>query len=205
MQTMSDRLGMHRGTLVLLDEATGRLRTETAFGLASEDIERNRFALGEGITGNVVATGRARVIPRRASRPRLSESHQPVAQLRRCERARSASCACRSEIDGRTAGAVAVDKIYTTAERLAADQTFVEIITAFLAQAIQINRMVMRQKGGVARGDRAAPGPGPRPLQVRQHHRRLARRCTRCSTSSARSPTAGRRCCCSARPARARR
>src|SRR5688500_14833810 len=61
MQLVDERLGMHRGTLVLLDDSTGRLRTEIAYGLASEDIERNRFALGEGITGNVVATGRARV------------------------------------------------------------------------------------------------------------------------------------------------
>ena len=57
MQIISESLQMHRGTLVLLDDSTGRLRTETAYGLSAEDIERNRFALGEGITGNVVATG----------------------------------------------------------------------------------------------------------------------------------------------------
>src|SRR5262245_27781902 len=62
MQVISDKLDMHRGTLVLLDESTGRLRTEAAIGLAPDDIERNRFALGEGVTGNVVATGRARII-----------------------------------------------------------------------------------------------------------------------------------------------
>ena len=49
MQLMSERLGMHRGTLVLLDDSTGRLRTETAYGLSADDIERNRFALGEGL------------------------------------------------------------------------------------------------------------------------------------------------------------
>src|SRR3954468_18154592 len=63
MQIISDKLNMHRGTLVLLDESTGRLRTEAAVGLAQGDIDRNRFALGEGITGNVVATGRARIVP----------------------------------------------------------------------------------------------------------------------------------------------
>src|SRR5215510_15610435 len=62
MQIISEKLHMHRGTLVLLDESTGRLRTEAAIGLAPDDIERNRFALGEGITGNVVATGRARIV-----------------------------------------------------------------------------------------------------------------------------------------------
>src|SRR5258705_11172251 len=63
MQIISDKLNMHRGTLVLLDESTGRLRTEGAIGLTDEEIARGKYALGEGITGNVVATGRARVIP----------------------------------------------------------------------------------------------------------------------------------------------
>src|ERR1700689_1077186 len=63
MQIISDKLHMHRGALVLLDESTGRLRTEAAAGLSPEEIERGKYALGEGITGNVVATGRPRIIP----------------------------------------------------------------------------------------------------------------------------------------------
>ena len=59
MQIISEKLDMRRGALVLLDESTGRLRTEAAVGLTPEEIERGKYALGEGITGNVVATGRA--------------------------------------------------------------------------------------------------------------------------------------------------
>src|SRR5207244_5249506 len=62
MQIISDKLNMHRGTLVLLDESTGRLRTEAAVGLGADEIERAKYAVGEGVTGGVVATGRARVI-----------------------------------------------------------------------------------------------------------------------------------------------
>ena len=62
MQIISDKLNMHRGTLVLLDESTGRLRTEAAVGLGAEEIERAKYAVGEGVTGGVVATGRARII-----------------------------------------------------------------------------------------------------------------------------------------------
>src|SRR5437660_12174425 len=61
MQIISDKLNMRRGTLILLDESTGRLRTEAALGLSSEDIDRNRFALGEGVTGNVVRSEERRV------------------------------------------------------------------------------------------------------------------------------------------------
>src|SRR5215212_7777075 len=69
MKIISDKLDMHRGTLVLLDESTGRLRTEAAVGLTPDEIERGRYALGEGITGNVVATGRPRVVADLRSEP----------------------------------------------------------------------------------------------------------------------------------------
>src|ERR1700761_6656466 len=63
MQIISEKLDMRRGSLVLLDESTGRLRTEAAVGLTPDEIERGKYALGEGITGNVVATGRPRIVP----------------------------------------------------------------------------------------------------------------------------------------------
>src|ERR1700726_1818645 len=63
MQIISDKLNMHRGALVLLDESTGKLRTEAAIGMTPDEIERGKYAVGEGITGSVVATGRPRIIP----------------------------------------------------------------------------------------------------------------------------------------------
>src|SRR5947208_8027513 len=108
MQVISDKLNMHRGTLVLLDESTGRLRTEAAIGLTPDDIERNRFALGEGVTGNVVATGRARIIHdvrtdpdflNRAGRLGTNAGDPPISFL-----------CIPIKIEGRTAGALSVDK-----------------------------------------------------------------------------------------------
>src|SRR2546423_4647073 len=144
MQIISDKLNMRRGTLILLDESTGRLRTEAALGLSPDDIDRNRFALGEGVTGNVVATGRARIIadvrsdPDFLNRTRRLASEPPDARV---------SFLCVPiKIEGRTAGALAVDKPFISDEQLRNDQIFLDIISSFLAQAIQINRMVMRQK-----------------------------------------------------------
>ena len=145
MQVISERLGMHRGTLVLLDDSTGRLRTETAYGLAPEDIERNRFALGEGITGNVVATGRPRVIPDVRSDPDFLNRTNRLRRYEKTDQVVSFICV-PVKIENRTAGAVAIDKLWQGEAQLQADQTFLEIIAAFLGQAIQINRMVMRQK-----------------------------------------------------------
>jgi len=144
MQIINDKLHMHRGALVLLDESTGRLRTEAAVGMTPDEIDRGKYALGEGITGNVVATGRARIVADIRNEPdflnktgRLNHEHhnEPVSFL-----------CVPIKIEGRTAGALSVDMPYISDERLKQDHDFLNIIGAFLAQAIQINRMVLRQK-----------------------------------------------------------
>jgi len=142
MQLISDKLNMRRGALILLDESTGRLRTEAAIGLTSEEIERGKYAIGEGVTGSVVATGRARIVRDLRKEPdflnrtgRFSQADSPTSFL--CVPIR---------IEGRVAGALSVDKPFINDEVLDSDHKVLDIISALLAQAIQINRMVMREK-----------------------------------------------------------
>jgi Nif-specific regulatory protein len=142
MQIISDKLSMRRGALVLLDESTGRLRTEAAVGLTGEEIERGKYAVGEGITGNVVATGRARIVRDLRAEPDFLNR---TGRLGANDEAVSFICV-PIKIENRTAGALSVDLPFSDDHQLSADQAFLEIIAAFLAQAIQINRMVMRQK-----------------------------------------------------------
>src|SRR5918999_1145957 len=140
MQTISDKMDMHRGALVLLDESTGRLRTEAAVGMTPDEIERGKYALGEGITGNVVATGRPRVIADVRAEPDFLNR---TGRLNPATAGAAVSFICVPiRIEGRTAGALSVDKPFVSEERLKSDHKFLEIIAAFLAQAIQINRIV---------------------------------------------------------------
>jgi Nif-specific regulatory protein len=143
MQIISDKLSMRRGTLILLDESSGRLRTEAAIGLTFEEMERGKYALGEGITGSVVANGRPRIISDVRNEPDFLNRTGRVAP----DNTEPISFICVPiKIEGRTAGALSVDKPFTGEEQLRSDAKFLDIIGAFLGQAIQINRMVMRQK-----------------------------------------------------------
>jgi Nif-specific regulatory protein len=144
MQILIDKLHMLRGSLVLLDESIGRLRIEAAVGFSQEEVERGTYALGEGVTGNVVATGRARVIPDIRNEPDFL-NRTFSRDLARLESAISFLCV-PIKIEGRTAGALSVDKAYVNEDELASDQQFLTIVAAFLSQAIQLNRIVLRQK-----------------------------------------------------------
>jgi Nif-specific regulatory protein len=144
MQILSDKLTMHRGTLVLLDESTGRLRTEAAVGLTADEMERGKYALGEGITGNVVATGRPRIVADVRKEPDFLNK---TGRFNPATEGGQVSFLCVPiKIEGRTTGALSVDKPFTSDEQLRSDYRFLDIVSAFLSQAIQINRMVMRQK-----------------------------------------------------------
>jgi Nif-specific regulatory protein len=144
MQIISDKLLMRHGALILLDDSTGRLRTEAAVGLTPEEIERGKYALGEGITGMVVATGRARIIPDVRSEPDFLNRTGRVS-AEEADQAISFLC-IPIKIEGRVAGALSVDRLFLGEEQLNSDAKFLEVMAAFMAQAIQINRMVMRQK-----------------------------------------------------------
>src|SRR4051794_22677537 len=144
MQIISEKLDMRRGQLVLLDESAGRLRTEAAIGMTADEIDRGKYALGEGITGNVVATGRARIIPDLRNEPDFLNR---TGRLTPDNGAGPTSFFCVPiRIENRTAGALSVDKPFLSDEQLRSDHKFLDIIAAFLAQAIQINRIVLRQK-----------------------------------------------------------
>jgi Nif-specific regulatory protein len=143
MQIISDKLDMHRGALVLLDESTGRLRTVAAVGLTPDEMERGKYALGEGITGNVVATGRPRIIADLRTEPDFLNR---TGRLDHDGGAAISFLCVPIRIENRLAGALSVDKPFVSDERLRSDHRFLDIVAAFLAQAIQINRIVMRQK-----------------------------------------------------------
>jgi Nif-specific regulatory protein len=144
MQIISDKLNMRRGTLVLLDESTGRLRTEAAVGLTTGEIERGKYALGEGITGNVVATGRPRIVPDIRNEPDFLNRTGRFNAM--ADEGQISFICVPIKIEGRTTGALSVDKPFGSDEQLRSDYRFLDILGAFLSQAIQINRMVMRQK-----------------------------------------------------------
>jgi len=144
MQILINKLHMLRGSLVLLDESSGRLRIEAAVGLTPDEMERGEYDLGEGITGDVVAAGRARVIPDVRKEPDfLNRTY--ARDLKSLDHAISFLC-IPIKVEGRVVGALSCDKAFVGDEQLRSDEMFLEIVCAFLSQAIHFGRIVMRQK-----------------------------------------------------------
>jgi len=64
LEAMADEAGMMRPTLVALDQQTGEMAIEAAYGLSVGQQRRGRYRFGEGVTGKVLQTSEPAVIPR---------------------------------------------------------------------------------------------------------------------------------------------
>ena len=89
LQILSNRLQLDRGRVLLQDKNTKELHIQYSYGLSSEEQSRGTYALGEGVTGKVMATGNIALIPNVALEPtylaRVSSSTQigskPIAYI----------------------------------------------------------------------------------------------------------------------------
>jgi Nif-specific regulatory protein len=142
MRTLAEKLGMERGSMVLLEEQTGKLRTEAALGLTPEEMQRATYDVGEGITGAVAATGQTHIVPDITADDRFlnRSGARPMG-------AGQVSFTCVPiKIESRVVGALSVDKKFYNDETLKSDAKLLEIIAAFIAQAIKINALVAEER-----------------------------------------------------------
>ncbi|MBU4555411.1 MAG: GAF domain-containing protein, partial [Actinobacteria bacterium] len=62
MRILSERLGLGRATVTIVEPDTRNLRIAAAYGLTRSEIARGRYRIGEGVVGRVVASGEPMVI-----------------------------------------------------------------------------------------------------------------------------------------------
>jgi len=167
MAVLGEELDIRRAALVRRDEAAsqpsspsyhktapatdpeqpepGELRVVAAIGLSAEEKAAGRYQIGEGVTGQVIATGEPRVIADAAKEPDFlnrtgtlsaGTDDQPV----------SFHCVPLCTTRDRVVGAISVVKPYIDDDTLRADSRLLTIIAGSIVQAVRINELVMLEK-----------------------------------------------------------
>jgi Nif-specific regulatory protein len=143
LKSVTDHLGMLRGTITLLDRQTGEIFIEAAYGLSQSQREKGRYKLGEGITGKVVQTGQPRIIPRISEDPAFLNK----TGARKGQKKNDISFICVPiKIGNETIGAFSVDRPHASQEKLEDDARVISIISSLVAQAVKIRQSVMEEK-----------------------------------------------------------
>jgi Nif-specific regulatory protein len=145
LQRMAARMGMLRGTITILNRANGAIVIEDAFGLSPHEMERGRYALGEGITGKVIATGEPAVVPDVVDEP-LFLDRTRARRRNRSNESGTISFICVPIINGKeVVGALSVDRLSHDEVSLEEDVRLLTIIASMIAQAVRMRQAAREQ------------------------------------------------------------
>ncbi len=139
MQILDGELGMVRATLVLLESGTNKLRIAAAHGLTAAERVRGEYVVGEGITGSVVKSGIAEVVPNIRKDSRFLD--RTVTRGRNPADPTAFICV-PVKVDDEIVGALSADRPFAIEETLPKDMRLLTIIAFFVSQVIRIYRML---------------------------------------------------------------
>jgi Nif-specific regulatory protein len=133
LDILSTSMGMIRGTITILNPLRNEISIEVAHGLSRGAIERGKYKVGEGITGKVIETGHALVVPKISAEPLFLNR----TATRKSEADKEISFICVPVKKGtHVVGALSVDRPYDESYSLEDGERLLSIIAAMIAQHV---------------------------------------------------------------------
>ena len=143
LEALAEQMGMSRGTLTLLNRETGEISVAAAHGLSASQAERARYRVGEGVTGKVIQTGRAAVVPRISEEPLFLNRTGARDKLRK----KDISFLCVPIKIGReVVGAISADRLFADDVALEEDVRLLTIIASMIAQAMRLRQAAEEER-----------------------------------------------------------
>jgi Nif-specific regulatory protein len=135
--------GTVSGAITSLDTQTSELKIEAATGITWQVRRRASFKVGEGVTGQVVHTGKPVIVPR--------VSHEPLFLDRlgvwREGGKRELSFVCLPvKIDGKATGSLGVTLPYDPKRDFDREAEFLGVVASMIAQAMRVHGLVETER-----------------------------------------------------------
>ena len=131
-----------RGAVALLDERTGELQIRAGYGLSRAGAA-TRYALGEGITGQVAATGEPIVVPQIARETRFL--HRAATRRDRQDSELSFVCV-PILLHRRPVGTLSIELLYKTDRDFERLLKFLRVVASMISQAVRIHRLLEAER-----------------------------------------------------------
>jgi len=136
---MRQRLRMHRGIMMLYDRHSEAIFIHDSFGLTEEEKGRGIYAPGEGITGKVVQTGKAIIVPRLDQSPDFLDRTRAHGDSKR--RGKTAFVCVPIVLAQKVLGTICAERIYLNHRLLKQDVELLAMIGTLIAPAVELYLM----------------------------------------------------------------
>lgn len=147
---------LRHATLTLLDGSSRELFIEEATGLSPTERGRGRYKLGEGITGRVVETGQALVVPDIADSPHFLNR----TGARSYDGPRTSFVCVPLMVGKEVVGAISADRLFEPHHDLSNDVRLLEIVASLISQGVALRREMAAVSRALAeRNQESLPEP----------------------------------------------
>lgn len=133
LDILASKMSMMRGTVTILNPLRDEISVEVAHGLSKAAIRRGKYKPGEGITGQVIQTGKAKVVPKISEEPLFLNRTASRKQV--IEEDLSFFCVPIKNKQ-QVVGALSVDRPFDESYSLKDGERFLTIIGAMIAQQV---------------------------------------------------------------------
>lgn len=139
---MAQYMSMMHGMITLVSPQTGEIRIETAYGLKPAEQQRGRYALGEGVTGRVIQSGKAMVLSNVSANPLFLNR----TRSRNLKKDTIAFICVPIKLEDQVLGALSVDRLFAENDALEDDARLLTIIASMLARAAKERQSTMDER-----------------------------------------------------------
>lgn len=136
LQIMARHLAVKRASIALTDPDGSEVRIYASLGLSSTEEARGHYAMGEGITGRVIAGGRPEIVPDVADDTRFLNR----TRARNLRKEHTAFICVPIRLDDQVVGALAVDRRSGARETLDDQSRLLSIIASLLSHTAGLCR-----------------------------------------------------------------
>jgi Nif-specific regulatory protein len=143
LDILSNAMNMLRGTITLLDPLKNEINIEVAHGISRQKVESVKYKIGEGITGRVIETGTALVIPKISQEPLFL--NRTASRKKKLDQEMSFICVPVKK-GNQVIGAFSVDKPFDPDYDLKKGQKLMSVIATMLAQHVINLEIIRREK-----------------------------------------------------------
>jgi len=143
LEIMGGQMGIVRGMVNLYHSRTGKIFTHKSVGLSENEEARGVYVPGEGITGKVVETGKAIVVPKIGDEPGFldrTRSHSAPAD-------ENLSFLCVPIARGKKLlGTISAERVYENREILSQDAELLTTIACMIAPSVELYLVETEEK-----------------------------------------------------------
>lgn len=141
LEVMARRTGMMRGVITLLDESSGEIAIEAAYGLTAEARNRGRYRIGEGVTGRVIRSGQPIIVPDVSADPLFLNR----TESRNLQHEDIAFVCVPIKLEGEVIGALSADRLFSAAGGLEEDMRLLSVVASLVARTVK-TRLTIRHR-----------------------------------------------------------